>query len=119
MSSALNLYVALEFLIYARMTSSPKWAWASFATSCTAGDRSAGGVASLPDALPVFQNAPAIVMQTTAIATPIFWHDRLVVFMWCILLKPLLAFMFKIYKHRNSSTVSMRVKSSTDKRSAT
>ena len=66
MSSALNVYDAAEFLMYARMTSSPRWAWASFTTSCNAGDRFAGGAASLLSALLAFHNIPAMVMQATA-----------------------------------------------------
>jgi hypothetical protein len=72
MSSALSAYDAPEFLMYAIMTLSPRWAWASFTTSCNAGDRFAGGVASLLNALFALQNAPAMVMQTTAKATVVF-----------------------------------------------
>ena len=97
MSSALNVYDAPEFLMYARMTSSPKWAWASFTTSCNAGDKFAGDAASLLNAVLAFQKIPAMVMQTTANTTVTFLFDSLVVFMCCILLRLSLASSFKIY----------------------
>ncbi len=106
MSSALNVYDAPEFLMYAKMTSSPRWAWASFTTSCNAGDKFAGGAASLLNALLAFQKIPAMEMQTTAETTVTFLFDSLVVFMCCILLRLSLAFSFKIYKHRDSTMVS-------------
>ncbi len=106
MSSALNVYDAPEFLMYARMTPSPRWAWASFTTSCNAGDRFAGGAASLLNALLALQNVPVMVMQTTAKTAVAFLFDSFVVFMCCILLRPALVFSFKIRKHRNSNTVS-------------
>ena len=93
MSSALNVYDAPEFLMYARMTSSPRWAWASFTTSCNAGDKCAGGAASLPNALLAFQKIPAMVMQTTAKTTVTFLFDSLVVFMCCTLFETFLGFL--------------------------
>ena len=107
MSSALNVYDAPEFLMYARMTSSPRWAWASFTTSCNAGDRFAGGEASPLNALPAFHNIPAMVMQATAKTTVVFLLDSFIVFMCCILFENPLAIPVQDYKHRNSGTVSI------------
>src|ERR1035438_2106712 len=95
MSSAPNVYDAPEFLMYARMTSSPVFAWASFTTSCNPGDRLAGGGGSAAKALLALQTMHPIMIQATAMPAAALLADSFVVFM-CSPLVSVLRLVFKI-----------------------